>query len=173
MDASANAYFSRLAESKRMLMPRIKPLLAECDSRPVGWGFIDLITRREKCERLIAGVTELGLAINLVTLWCNCTEENKARFGCPHGYGDPRHATGFFSEMCERDYFDVSKLSVDVTGNDVDPASLVSLCNDLAWQYVSAGMLQRADYSPCLVPGFWLCLPDHWRRQSCLPIRDV
>ena len=166
MSEQTNAYFSCLIQSKTALLPLIEALLAECESLPVGNGFIDLITPKERSEQLIAGVTELGVAIRGVTLWCDCTEENKIRYGCPHGYGGPRHGTGFFSEMCETDWFNVEDLGIDVSASDVDPESLVAICNDLARQYARVGMAQRSDYSPCLVPGFWLCVPAGWVRQS-------
>lgn len=165
-----NAYFSRLAKSKAVLMPRVEALLADCASLPVGWGFIDLITRKGRCDQLIAGLAALGVAIRGVTLWCDCTKESELRYGCPHGMGGPRHETGFFSEMCERDWFNIEDLGINASGRDVDPASLVSLCNNLAREYVWVGMTRRSDYSPCLVPGFWLLVPDDWRRQSYKPV---
>jgi hypothetical protein len=173
MEQPANPYFAHLTESRGTVLPQIEALMAKCHSVPVGWGFIDVITRHEQCDEVIARLTELGVAINIVTLWCDCTEENKSRYGCPHGYGGPMHAAGYFSEMCERDYFDVKDFGVDLSAEIVDRASIITTCNKLAAEYVATGIKQRVDYSPCLVPGFWLAVPKDWKRQTYLVAADA
>src|SRR5450432_1232304 len=109
-----NPYIASLIEREDDVQPRIEALMDACHSRPVGKGYIDVITRQKYCDRFIAGATAIGVAIELITLWCDCSELNQARYGCPHGYGGPMHPTGYFSETCESDSFDVEKIGIDV-----------------------------------------------------------
>jgi hypothetical protein len=166
MTERSNEYITQMEGRRSELIPAIEALMAECDSLPVGSGFVDVITRPPQVELLISGLTELKVAINVVTLWCDCTAVNIDRYGCPHGYGGPGHGDGYFSEMCERDYFNISDQGIDLAGCDGDLASIVNGANRLAMEYASMGMQQRHDYSPCLVPGFWLVVPKGWKRQS-------
>lgn len=166
MESPHGAYLNRLRESRMTLQPAIEMLIAECDCLVVGSGFIDIITRRPACDAFIDGATRLGVAITCATLWCECTPENERRYGCPHGYGGPMYPGGFFAEMCERDPFDVAEAGVDMGLQDTDPDGFVAACNEFVREYVRVGISLRPEFSPCLVPGFWLSVPFDWRRNE-------
>ena len=173
MGAPLSPYLATLTERATTIRPQIETLMGRCRTLPVGSGYIDVITRQEHHDQFISGLTAIGVAIHFITLWCDCTALNKSRYGCPHGYGGPIHATGYFSEVCERDSFDVEALGVDVWGMSDDPRSMISTCNGLATAYVAAGMKDRQDYSPCFLPGFWLAVPKDWNRQTYLVPPDA
>jgi hypothetical protein len=173
MGAPSNPYLATLTKRANAIQLQVETLMESCRTLPVGSGYIDVITRQEHHDQFISGLTAIGVAIHFITLWCDCTELNKSRYGCPHGYGGPIHATGYFSEVCERDSFDVEALGVDVWGPVDDQPSMISKCNGLATAYVTAGMKERRDYSPCFVPGFWLAVPKDWKRQTYLVRPDA
>jgi hypothetical protein len=130
--------------------------------RPVGTGYIDIITPVASSEAFLEALNTLGIAVNRITLWCHCTEGNALRFGCPHGHGGPLCRGGFYSEVCEQDSYEVAHPRPP--GNDPsDLSRWVRECNDSAKQYVLSGMKRRQDYSPCFTPGFWLDVPEDWR----------
>ena len=166
MNEPRGAYLDRLRASQATVQSAIEVLIAQCGCLVVGNGFIDIITRLPMCDTFIDGVSRLGVAVTYITLWCDCTEQNKRLYGCPHGLGGPRYPGGFFSEMCERDSFDAAESGVDVRLQNTDPDAFVTACNALARDYVNVGIPLRPEFSPCLVPGFWLSVPDDWKRRS-------
>ena len=164
MESYPDAYLQYLTEIRDMSVPMLDAILRENDLRPVGTGFIDIITQTDRCPGFVTCVSDLGIAIEMVTLWCHCTDENRQRYGCPHGYGGPKCDGGYFSEMCERDSFEIT---MDALSSSA-PGALkheVHKCNEQAMNYVRDGMKRRSDYSPCFVPGFWLAVPDKWKNS--------
>ena len=159
-------YLEGISEKEPDLITEIEGLLEKFQTTPVGDGFIDIITPADNIEPFIESMTNLGVAINVVTLWCNCTPANEAKFGCPHGFGGPRHQSGYYSEMCERDPFDVEETFPDLIADDANSAELVAKYNAAIREYTETGMESRPEYSRCLVPGFWLVVPKDWKRQS-------
>ena len=65
-----------------------------------GTRYSDIIIPRDRFVEFINSLTNIGIAINSVGWWCNATDENKTKYGCPHGYGGPMTKFGWFSEMC-------------------------------------------------------------------------
>jgi hypothetical protein len=116
-----------------------------------------------KVEQLLAELSGLGIAVHAVTLWCEATEGNKQRYGCPHGMGGPVHSGVWYSELCEPDPFDVERQGLNVSESDLEPLALASDCNSLVLGYCTTGILARPEYSPCLAPGFWLAVPEAWQ----------
>jgi hypothetical protein len=141
-------------------------LLAEFQVHPVGSGYIDIIVSSSEAERFLERLTKIGVAVDCITLWCEATDANKQRHGCPHGMGGPVHNGVWFSEMCERDPFDISDHGIEIADSQLDPRVLVEQCNSLALSYVTTGMKLRPEYSPCLAPGFWLAVPESWRSHD-------
>ena len=162
MVSQFDRYVRDLGARQNEVQPELDAFLIASDVHPVGWGYIDIITPLERCEDLVSRVTALGIPISMITLWCHCTDENRNRYGCPHGMGGPRCEDGFFSEMCERDSFE-PMISESCSDGVEDLVALLRACNAQAIEYVRAGMRRREDYSPCLVPGFWLAVPEDWR----------
>jgi hypothetical protein len=168
MSKHNNEYFARLANHRRTLIPQIEGLMREFGTVPVGDGFIDVITRIDRAEAFIRCLSNLGIAVTMITLWCDCSKENRIRYGCPHGYGGPKYEDGYYSEMCHSEPFDVANLGIDITQDGGDVSKLVHLCKQAALDFILGGLQRRYDYLPCLQPGFWLAVPDNWRRETYL-----
>src|SRR6478672_9085536 len=83
-------YWQRLDDSSS-LQDEIDNILRQFDVRPVGSGYIDVIAPLDKAQRLLDELSRLGIAVRVVTLWCEASEGNKQRYGCPHGMGGPVH----------------------------------------------------------------------------------
>lgn len=158
-------YWKRLSDSGS-LQDELDNILRQLDVRPVGSGYIDVIAPLDKAQRLLDELSTFGIAVHLVTLWCAASESNKQRYGCPHGMGGPVHGGIWYSEMCDRDPFDVARHGIDISKAELDPFALAKSCNALALVYVNAGIATRPDYSPCLTPGLWLAVPDTWKSCS-------
>ena len=157
---SLASYLNHLEAHRMDVLPRLESLIECLEINGVG-SYIDLITRWEHVEAFLEGVSQLGVAIRAITLWCDYSPLNRERYGCPHGFGGPRNGEGFYSEMCEHEYFWLDETSFDFSQDDAVARSLT-----LAREYVYQGIPRRPDYSPCLLPGFWLWVPDDWERPS-------
>jgi len=162
----ASPYWTRLAESSAEVHGDLDRVLERFDVRPVGWGYIDIIVVPSRAEQFLAELTRIGIATCIVTLWCEASEINKQRYGCPHGMGGPIRNGVWFSEMCERDPFRVEDLGVDISESQLDPFALARACNELALGFATTGIRDRPEYSPCLAPGFWLAVPEDWRSDA-------
>jgi len=155
-----------IAARRDSVLAHLERCVAEHEGTIAGSGFIDIITRRQRCASFIEHLSGIGVAAHLVTLWCDCTPENQKRFGCPHGYGGPAHALGgHFSEICETDPFEIGDPDLDPRTSMREPSEVVRRCNSIVLEYCIAGMEARPEYSPCLVPGLWLAVPDDWHRD--------
>jgi len=165
MDSCIRAYLRSLEEDADRFRVELGQIIVRHRVRPVGNGFIDIVTPVARAESFLSDVTELGIAVNVITLWCDCTDENRGKYGCPHGSGGPAHevGSGYYSEMCESDPFEITEDDVDPSGTGLDPPKLVEISNNHALRYVRIGMKSRLEYSPCLVPGFWLRVPETWK----------
>ena len=159
----ANHYWSRLNEHSSTVKTQLDLALVEFGVFPVGHGYIDIIVPRTIADTFLASMSLLGVAIHRVSLWCEASERNKQRYGCPHGMGGPVHNGIWFSEMCEHDSFKVEDHGISIDQSQLDPITLAAQCNSLASDYVFSGMEARQDYSPCFAPGFWLSVPRDWR----------
>jgi hypothetical protein len=159
-------YVTSIAARRDSVLVDLERCVAEHECTVVGSGFIDIITRRQRCASFIERISHIGVAAYLVTLWCDCTPENQRRFGCPHGYGGPGHSSdGYFSEMCEKDPFEISNPDFDPRTSEREPAEVVRRCNAMVLEYCISGMEARPEYSPCVTPGLWLAVPDDWRHS--------
>jgi hypothetical protein len=125
-------------------------ILAKYKVQPVGWGYIDCITIMDNVREFIQSLTDLGINIYAISWWCHCANwviygDNKET-GCPHGGGGPesKYFDGCFSEM-----YQIPNMEFSNNG-DV----LHFILNE--WQ-------NHKEYLPCLVPAFWLNVPDDWR----------
>lgn len=70
-------YLENLRKNDKELQNKIETLLEKHQSYPVGSGYIDIITKYELSEKLIEEISNAGIAINAVTWWCHCSDENK------------------------------------------------------------------------------------------------
>ena len=87
---------------------QLEKLIELYDIYVVGTGYVDLIIMRDKYSDFIDDLSAIGLMIESISWWCNATDDNKSKYGCPHGYGGPMTKYGWFSEM-SHDYNDLEK----------------------------------------------------------------
>ncbi|QHI73476.1 hypothetical protein [Aminipila terrae] len=121
-------------------------LLLTYKIQPVGWGYIDCICIKENVFEFINSLTELGIKVTDITWWYHCVIGEKKEKGCPHGGGGPmsKYFDGWFSEM-----YQIPNIKVK------DNKEINS--------YVFNEWPNTSDYLPCLIPAFWLDVPDDWR----------
>ncbi len=121
-------------------------LLLAYKVQPVGRGYIDCITTIDNAAGFIRGLTDLGVEVTEISWWCHCPINGSKTTGCPHGGGGPRslYFDGWFSEMYQVP-------NVKFENNDEIMSFLVG-----TWPTIP-------EYLPCLVPAFWLDVPDDWR----------
>ena len=81
-------YLNGIRVKESDLVSEIEASLEKYQTTPAGDGFTDIITPATNVEWFVESMTSLGVAINVVTLWCDCTPDNAARFGCPHGFNE-------------------------------------------------------------------------------------
>ena len=125
---------------------KLDDLLLRYKVQPVGWGYIDCITIKENTSDFVNSLTKLGIGISELTWWCHCAVEGNKSTGCPHGGGGPRskYFDGYFSEMYQI------------------PIRCFSH-NDEVLHFIISEWPANKDYLPCLVPAFWLNVPDDLR----------
>ena len=61
--------------------------------------YADIIVPRANVVEFITTLTRIGIVVKSINWWCNATEENKNKYGCPHGYGGPMTKDGWFTEL--------------------------------------------------------------------------
>lgn len=123
-----------------MKKEKLNLLIKKYKVQPVGNGYLDCIVV-ENAVDFVNELSNIGVNVTNISLWCHCTEKHKHIYNCPHGMGGPRskYYEGWFSEMCHVPL-------IDVKGND------------MAINYITDRIKSEPFYSPCLVPGLWLHL---------------
>ena len=171
MTYEAFSYLDSLDKNQATIQPAIEQLMAECVAYPAGRGFTDLITRREHCKRFLDGLTEIGVVVRWICLYCDHTPENEARYGCPHGAHGYQHDGGFFLDPLHvYDRYSVDDMWVSanaVAGRDF---RLVDVCNALAAAYVEDCIRSQAGMLPCMAFAFSLAVPEGWTRATYRPL---
>ncbi len=121
--------------------------------QPVGWGYIDCIILKENVPGFIKSLTELGVKVTDITWWCHCMIAGNKAAGCPHGGGGPKskYFYGWFSEMYQIPNIKISD-------------------NNEITKYVFNEWPKTKEYLPCLIPAFWLDVPDDWKNTVDLTI---
>lgn len=128
-------------------------LLERYKVQPVGWGYIDCITLMEHACAFVEALTTLGIRITDVTWWCHCANWMEhgvnEETGCPHGGGGPKskYFEGCFSEMYQI------------------PNMKFPNNHEVLWFFVHQWPIHK-NYLPCLVPAFWLDVPNVWRNRD-------
>lgn len=127
------------------MKPVLDDLLLRNKVQPVGAGYIDCIVRPEYLPSLAEGLKAISIRITGLTWWCHCCDENKARYGCPHGMGGPKskYFDGWFSEM--------NLPLVKIQQDDV-----LDVINDAH---------KDESYRPCFTPALWLDVPDERKSE--------
>ena len=161
-------YLQTLDNQKQIQLNR---LIEKYDVYAAGSGYIDLIVSREKYVDFIDDLTLTGLMVEAVSWWCHVTEQNKKRFGCPHGYGGPNTKNGWFTEM-SHDFDDLESEILQMTTNIVEQNS-IKLINDKVKSLIANkqtikdgnGNQLTFNKNPCLTPGIWIKVPNNWIRE--------
>lgn len=121
-------------------------LLLDYKIQPVGWGYIDCITIKENISGFVQALTELGIKVTDITWWCHCSIGGNKETSCPHGGGGPtsKYFDGYFSEM-----YQIPNIKI------MDNSEIIPFIYN-EWPITK-------DFLPCLIPAFWLDVPDNWR----------
>jgi len=135
----------------------------------------DIIVPRDGVVDFVNGLTNIGVAINSLNWWCDATDENKNKYGCPHGYGGPMTGVGWFSEMCH-DFDEISATEKGLfLSLDADfKSETVKIINDKIIELIknkrtitySDGTFLTFQNNPCLTPGLDLYVPNDWKTKS-------
>lgn len=133
----------------------------------------DIIVPRDCFMEFINGLTDIGVAIDSILWWCNATEENKSKYGCPHGYGGPMTKVGWFSEMVHefdeiRELYQDLFLSLDnnfkaETLKKINDKAIELIQNKRTITHADGTFLTFQD-NLCLTPGLDLYVHNDWKR---------
>ena len=127
---------------------KVRKLIEEYKCVTVGMsGFIDCIVP-QNVNGFIFDLTKIGVFVTDISWWCHCTDDNRHKYGCPHGLGGPAddHYNGYFSEI---------EPIIEIVGG-----------NDAAIEYINVGVKKEQWYSPCLVPGLWLSVDASYLKRG-------
>ncbi|HBS45177.1 MAG TPA: hypothetical protein DEA91_13260 [Paenibacillus sp.] len=159
-------YLENLRKNDKELQNKIETLLEKYQSYPVGSGYIDIITKYELSEKLIEEISNAGIAINAVTWWCHCSDENKKNHGCPHGMGGPKCTCcdGYYSEVgLDYETFEIAESEYNNLQTGVVTKDEIHSINQAVWNYIREYSYHER-FSECLTPALWLHVPDEWKR---------
>ena len=160
-------YLKSLRLNQLEKQKQIEDLLEKNKAQTVGHGYIDAITDFKHIESLISGLSQIGIAIDCVTWWCHCSEENKVLFGCPHGLGGPHsiHFDGWFSEIgIDNESFDIPSDTYQKREQGKVSLEEIRAINDIALVYIRQ-FTEAKRFSQCFKPAVWLHVPVEWRRD--------
>ncbi|MCP4178629.1 MAG: hypothetical protein GY756_12770 [bacterium] len=166
------AYLSTLNEEKQK---QLDLLIDKYKAFPVGTGYIDIITPRDKYVDFINELTELDLVVSSVSWWCNASKENKKKYGCPHGYAGPKTQFGWFSEIInEFDNVEEIEQQNFIKLNSTLNKDVIKKINDKAIRIIknkkttanTNGNILSFQKTQCLTPGIWVKVPDEWRSRE-------
>jgi len=165
---SLSPYFENLHSSPEHIQLALESLFEKYQVQPVGDGYIDLIVDRARALELIAELTDLRVAVERLTWWCNVTPENQSKYGCPHGLGGPlnRSGAGCFSECHDYPDFAIREQPDPVDEHSRSAQAFAAKCNQLAYDYLKDVFQSAGFYSPCLYVGLWLHVPYEWPRED-------
>lgn len=159
-------YLGSLRLNQEGKQKQVEDILERNKAQPVGHGYIDIITDSRYIRNLVFELTQVGIAINGVTWWCHCTDENRNLYECPHGMGGPQsiHFEGWFSEMgVDYESSDLPDgIYEKLEQGNISPAEINSI-NESILVYTNQ-FKEDERFSPCFVPAIWLHVPKEWRR---------
>ncbi|MGO4528558.1 hypothetical protein AB4Z30_05705 [Paenibacillus sp. 2TAF8] len=151
-----------------LIQNNIEDLLEKYRSQPVGSGYIDIITNFDLIENLILELSDIGIAVNGVTWWCLCSEDNMKQYSCPHGMGGPKsdYYGGWYSEMgVDYESFYISQNTYDQLENGQITSEEIKLLNENVKTYIFEFTKDEL-FSKCFAPAIWLHVPSEWKRLS-------
>lgn len=157
-------HMNYLLENQNHYQNVIESILEKYEVLPVGNRFIDLILPREMTNDFIQELTNISIGVQYITWWCYCTPYSQKTYGCPHGLGGPGFGEGYYSE-CNGGEVDVAEL-VKTSFPSTEPKGFAIECNRWVLDYFVKRFKTESFYSPCLNPGFWLLVPETWKREQ-------
>lgn len=163
-------YLEYLEANREQKQLEIEKILERYKTEPVGSGYIDIITPIENVEKLINEFTNINVAIECVTWWCYCSDQNKIQYGCPHGMGGPKscYFDEWYSEMgFDFETFEICLDEIKSLHYDEGSPKNIQAINEKVKDYVNDSSKARG-YSQCLTPAFWLSVPENWKRINYL-----
>lgn len=145
---SKNAYTSKDKLQLDSIIERYK-------AQPVGWGYIDIIVRRENYKEFLNEVIHAGFSITCITWW-ECIENKrlKNRFW----YWWPisiYYSDTWFSELCH--WYDEINYPIDTVENLYQIIENKRILN-----HAEQPLISFLD-DIWLTPAFWIDVPDSWR----------
>ncbi len=165
-------YFDYLEQNKNNITECLDGIFKRYKVQPVGYGYVDCITMRDKFEDFVNDISELGVVVNISSWWCYVNPNNPSNCGCPQGIGGPlsEYYDGWFSEL-QNDLYDVGEVLIDNIKEEYDLQLLTSInmkvINDINYllktpfKYTPIDVIEG---NKCVVPGLWLLVPNDWRR---------
>ena len=163
-------YISSLDKQKKQ---QLDELIAKYAVYSSDKAYGDIIIPRDSVDDFINGLTIIGVVIKNIDWWCNATDENKDKLGCPHGYGGPMTRVGWFSEM-SRDFDEISTIEQDLfLSLDIDlKAETLKILNDKTIELIknkrtityADGTFLTFQNNSCLTPGLDLYVPNDWKK---------
>lgn len=127
-----------------------------------GQGHRDLVVETPNITELINAFTKIKVAITSFSLWCMNVPANIKKHRCPHGGGGPEYKDGYLSPMFYIPKFSLKNYHVNLNDPTVTADDLVKSINDIFMKYFAFQIQKEVFYSPCLVPGFDLFVPNGW-----------
>jgi hypothetical protein len=162
-------YISSLDKRKQQ---QLDELIAKYAAYSSDIAYGDIIVPRDNFVDFINSLTNIGIVVNSVDWWCNATEENKSKYGCPHGYGGPMTRHGWFSEM-SHDFDEISSMEQDLfisldtdfkieTVKTINDKTIKLIQNKRTITYADGTFLTFQN-NPCLTPGLDLYVSNDWK----------
>lgn len=126
------------------LKQQVDNAILTCKVQPIGNGYVDLVTIKDYILPFIEAMQKLNVRIRAVSWWRfsewkNESPKNKEAW-------KSRYFKGSFSEML---------LPIKEFKKDAGYDAVI--------KYIQEDFPKSKDFSPCLIPGFWLEVPDGWR----------
>lgn len=157
------SYLGLLEDNENEIKKDLDRLIDYYKVQPVGFGYIDMITTKDNITGFVTDLSEKGIAIEALTWWCYCSSANKVKLGCPHGMGGTKswYFDGWFSEMG----LPIVNFELEIQENCrvEDIKEKIKENNDKVINYIFNYFPKCEDYIKCIIPGFWLSVPDKWR----------
>lgn len=144
------------AHDRKAVLDRI---IAEHKAKPVGWGYIDIIVRREHYRDFVADVLRAGFPIVSVSWWEYVDDLKRPN---TYGMGGPgsRFYDGWFAEV-GTDLDEVSQ--TDSIESQV--LQVNEIVENKRLQFATLPDISFGDCSS-LTPAFWLDVDDNWRSEQ-------
>ena len=144
------------SNDRKSILDRI---IAKHKAQPVGWGYIDIVVRREHYRNFVEDILRAGINIGSISWWEYVDEMGKPN---TYGMGGPRSRfyDGWFAEVgTELDEVPLSH-SIEL--------QLTKIIDIVENKQIRLATLPDISFKGCrsLTPAFWLDVDDDWRNEQ-------